>query len=211
MNDIDINQMFKTKNKEIFINSLTLEMERNLEALKNTTDNCVALEINKLFIFFKEYFDEIKLSYKKEEILGLLYRERKRINDIVNTKIEEKKQNIKANFLEKEIEEDIISEEYLDKYYEELKKETEIINDKLELELNEEICIEFSPKLVAKYKLDSTEQLERINSRINVLFKNNIISKVKSQTEFRDESLKNMFTESYNKYLELNKNTVEEK
>ena len=211
MNDIDINQMFKTKNKEIFINSLTLEMERNLEALKNTTDNCVALEINKLFIFFKEYFDEIKLPYKKEEILGLLYRERKRINDIVNTKIEEKKQNIKANFLEKEIEEDIISEEYLDKYYEELKKETEIINDKLELELNEEICVEFSPKLAAKYKLDSTEQLERINSRINVLFKNNIISKVKSQTEFRDESLKNMFTESYNKYLELNKNTVEEK
>ena len=211
MNDIDINQMFKTKNKEIFINSLTLEMERNLEALKNTTDNCVALEINKLFIFFKEYFDEIKLSYKKEEILGLLYRERKRINDIVNTKIEEKKQNIKANFLEKKIEEDIISEEYLDKYYEELKKETEIINDKLELELNEEICIEFSPKLVAKYKLDSTDQLERINSRINILFKNNIISKVKSQTEFRDESLKNMFTESYNKYLELNKNTVEEK
>lgn len=211
MNDIDINQMFKTKNKEIFINSLTLEMERNLEALKNTTDNCVALEINKLFIFFKEYFDEIKIPYKKEEILGLLYRERKKINDIVNTKIEEKKQNIKANFLEKEIEEDIISEEYLDKYYEELKKETEIINDKLELELNEEICVEFSPKLATKYKLDSTEQLERINSRINVLFKNNIISKIKSQTEFRDESLKNMFTESYNKYLELNKNTVEEK
>ena len=38
------------KNKEIFKNSLTLEMERNLDALKNTTDNCVALEINKLFL-----------------------------------------------------------------------------------------------------------------------------------------------------------------
>ena len=48
--DIDINKMFKDKNKEIFKNSLTLEMERNLDTLKNTTDNCVALEINKLFL-----------------------------------------------------------------------------------------------------------------------------------------------------------------
>ena len=156
-------------------------------------------------------FTDTALESSMQALNNDISETQKLINDIVNTKIEEKKQNIKANFLEKKIEEDIISEEYLDKYYEELKKETEIINDKLELELNEEICVEFSPKLAAKYKLDSTEQLERINSRINVLFKNNIISKVKSQTEFRDESLKNMFTESYNKYLELNKNTVEEK
>ena len=37
--EMDINKMFQDKNKEIFRNSLTLEMERNLEALKNTTDN----------------------------------------------------------------------------------------------------------------------------------------------------------------------------
>ena len=47
--DTDISKMFKEKNKEIFKNSLTLEMERNLDALKNTTDNCVSLEIKKLF------------------------------------------------------------------------------------------------------------------------------------------------------------------
>ena len=53
--DIDVNKMFKEKNIEIFKNSLTLEMERNLDALKNTTDNCVSLEINKLFLFFKNF------------------------------------------------------------------------------------------------------------------------------------------------------------
>ena len=48
--DIDITKLFKSKNKEILKNSLQLEMERNLDTLKNTTDNCVSLEINKIFL-----------------------------------------------------------------------------------------------------------------------------------------------------------------
>ena len=131
--DVDVIKMFENKNKEIFKNSLALEMERNLEALKNTTDNCVALEINKLMIFFKSYFKEINIEYKKEELLGILYRERIAINDIVNKKIEEKKERIKNNFLLKE-EEGILSNEYLNNYYDELQKETEIINDEIDTE-----------------------------------------------------------------------------
>ena len=206
--DIDISKMFKNKNKEIFKNSLTLEMERNLEALKNTTDNCVALEINKLYLFFNKYFQEISIEFTKEELLGFLYRERKNINDIVNSKIEEKKKRIKENFLEKENEDDVLEENYVDKYYEELQKETELINQEIELEVKEEICTEFAPNIAKKYRLETVEQLDRINSRINILFKDNIISRIKEQTVFRDESLKNMAKESFEKYNELNKNTV---
>ena len=100
--DIDVSKMFETKNKEIFKNSLVLEMERNLESLKSTTDNCVALEINKLFLFFKSYFEETNIEYTKEELLGILYKEKKTINDIVNAKIEDKKNRLKENFLSKE-------------------------------------------------------------------------------------------------------------
>lgn len=207
--DIDISKMFKDKNKEIFKNSLTLEMERNLEALKNTTDNCVALEINKLFLFFKKYFQEIEVTFKKEELLGILYRERKNINDIVNKKIEEKKTRLKDNFLNKENKEDVLSQEFLDKYYDELKNETEKINEEIEIAVKKEICTEFSPKVIKKYKLDSVEQSERINSRINGLFSENVISRVKEQTKFRDESLRNMSIESFKKYQELNKRTAE--
>lgn len=206
--DTDINKMFKDKNKEIFKNSLILEMERNLEALKNTTDNCVALEINKLFLFFTKYFQEIDVKYKKEELLGFLYRERKEINDIVNAKIEEKKVRLKENFLEQEQEEEVLTNEFLDKYYEELKKETERINEEIEVSLKKEICTEFSPKIIKKYKLESTDQMDRINSRINSLFSDNVISRLKEQTTFRDESLRNMSIESFNKYTNLNKNTV---
>ncbi len=206
--DIDVSKMFENKNKEIFKNSLALEMERNLEALKNTTDNCVALEINKLIIFFKSYFKEINIEYKKEELLGILYRERKNINDIVNTKIEEKKERIKNNFLLKE-EEGILSNEYLNNYYDELQKETELINDEIDTELKKEICTNFSPRIIEKYNLETVDQAERIYSRINILFRNNIINKIQEQTRFRDESLKNMSIESYKKYQSLNESTIE--
>lgn len=203
--DADISKMFKDKNKEIFLNSLTLEMERNLETLKNTTDNCVALEINKLFLFFKKYFQEIDIKYKKEELLGMLYRERKKINDIVNAKIEEKKQRIKENFLEKVQE---IDENFLDKYSEELSSETNRINEEIELELKKEIRTEFSLYITSKYKLKTVEQDERIHSRVDILFNESVITRIKEQTVFRDDSLKNMAKESYNKYLELNKRTT---
>ena len=207
--DIDINKMFKEKNKEIFNNNLTLEMERNLDTLKNTTDNCVSLEINKLFLFFKSFFEENKIEYKKEELLGFLYREKKTINDIVNNKIEEKKNNIKNQFLNNNQKEEILSEEFLNNYFEELKNESDRINEDIELLLKEEICINFSSNIIKKYKLDNNDQLERINSRINVLFKDNIISRIKDQIVFRDDSLKNMANESFNKYINLTNKTVE--
>lgn len=207
--EIDINKMFKEKNKEIFKNSLTLEMERNLETLKNTTDNCVSLEINKLFLFLKSFFQENNIDYQKEELLGFLYRERKELNDIVNNKIEEKKNNIKNNFLNNNHDEEILSEDFLNKYYEELRKETDRINNDIEVQLKEEICTVFVSELIKKYKLENNEQLERINSRINILFKENVISRIKEQILFRDDSLKNMTKESYKKYLDLNKKTVE--
>lgn len=204
--DKEISKMFKDKNKEVFINSLTVGMERNLESLKNTTDNCVSLEINKLYLFFINYFQEIDLEYSKEALLGLLFKEKKKLNDLVNNKIEEKKQNIKNNFLSN-IEE--VDDDFVEKYYEELKKETERINEDIDLLLKEEIRTQFSNDVTTKFKLDKEEQVERIHSRINVLFSDSVISRIKEQTKFRDDSLKNMAKESYEKYLDINKSTIE--
>lgn len=207
--DKDINKMFKDKNKEIFINSLILEMERNLEALKNTTDNCVALEINKLIMFFTKYFEETNIKLKKEELIGFMYRKKTEINNIVNGKIEEKKQKVKEDFLSKPIESDVVTQEYIDAYYEALSNETQALNDDLDLLLKKEICTVFCPEIIKKYKLNTKEQEERINSRINILFKDTLIRRIKEETLFRDESLKNMCAESFNKYLDLNKRTAE--
>ena len=141
--------------------------------------------------------------------MGFLYKEKKVINDIVNEEIENKKRRIEENFLTKDNKEETLDNEYLDNYYIVLKNETNIINESIEKKIAEHITIEFTPNIIKKYKLNTIEQSERIHSRINILFKDNIISRIKEQIIFRDESLKNMSQESYNKYLDLNKTTTE--
>ena len=203
----DLGKMFREKNKEIFINSLTLEIDRNLDALKSTTDNCVALEINKLAIFFKSFFKENDISYKKEELLGLLFREKTEINKIVNNRIEEKKVSIKENFLEGFHNEDALLSNFIDLYTDELKEETTKMNNDLDIALKTRICLEFSEYVIKKFKLTNEEQQERINSRINILFKDTVLRRIKEETEFRDESLRNQTIESFKKYRNLNENT----
>ena len=63
--------------------------------------------------------------------------------------------------------------------------------------------------ILKKYKMTDINQIERINSRINILFRDTIIRRIKEESEFRDESLKNMSSESYNKYVDLNSKTLQ--
>ena len=160
-------------------------------------------------MFFSKYFEEVNIKYKKEELLGILYKEKVKLNNIVNTKIEDKKIRIKENFLNKEINDNEIKEEYLDSYAEELQKETERLNSELDLALKKEICTNFSGEILKKYKMTDINQIERINSRINILFRDTVIRRIKEESEFRDESLKNMSSESYKKYVDLNSKTLQ--
>ncbi len=203
----DLGKVFREKNKEIFLNNLELEVDRNLNALKSTTDNCVALEINKLSIFFKSFFTEHNIEYKKEELLGLLFREKTEINKIVNDRIELKKQNILNDYLNKyKTEEDILSN-FLEEYHSYIKEETKKMNEDLEVALKNRICLEFSTYVIKKFNLQNEEEIDRINSRINNLFQETVIRRVKEETLFRDDSLKNQSEESYKKYRNLNENT----
>ena len=207
MEDENIGKMFRTKNKEIFLNNLQIDLERNCDALKSTTDNCVSLEINKLLIFLKNCFKEQNIPFTKEEIIGILYREKTELNKIVNNRIEVKKENIINNFIKvKQEEEDILSN-FLDEYSDAIKEETDKMNEDLDVALKSRICLEFSQYIIKKYDLKSEAQVERINSRINSLFKDIVIKRIKEETDFRDESLRNQTKSSYEKYRSLNENT----
>ena len=206
--DKDLTEMFESKNREIFINSLTLEMERNLNTLKSTTDNIVALEINKLILFFKKFFEENKVKYSLEELIGFLYKEKLEINKIINDRIELKKENIKGKFFIEEIPEKIITDKFLEKYFEKLKEETKLLNEDISLSIKEKTCLELYPELLKRLRLRSLSSKERINSRINILFKDSIINRVADEAKFRDESLNNFSKESFKKYVELNRQTI---
>lgn len=206
--DIEITKMFQEKNKDIFKNSLELEMERNLESLKKTTDNCTMLEINKILNFLKSFFEEHKIIYNENELKKIVDTEKESLNEIVNSRIDIKMKNLKTFFQTKKTD-FVITEDYLSEYHEELSKNTNEIIEEIEIELKKEICIEFTPKLLKKYKLNTQDQQERITSRIDMLFSDTLIRRVKEQISFRDKSLENMSRESFEKYRKLNERTIE--
>lgn len=206
--DIEITKMFQEKNKDIFKNSLELEMERNLESLKKTTDNCTMLEINKILNFLKSFFEEHKIIYNENELKKIVDTEKEFLNEIVNSRIDIKMKNLKTFFQTKKTD-FVIKEDYLSEYHEELSKNTNEIIEEIEIELKKEICIEFTPKLLKKYKLNTQDQQERITSRIDMLFSDTLIRRVKEQISFRDKSLENMSRESFEKYRKLNERTIE--
>ena len=204
--DENLGKMFRDKNKEIFLNSLEIDISRNSEALKSTTDNCVSLETNKLFIFFNTYFKEQSIEFKKEELLGILFREKVELNKVINNRIEEKTNNLINNYLQSLKDKEILSD-FLEEVSKQIDDETEKMNNDLDYSIKSKICLEFSQYITKKYKIKSEEQIERINSRINILFKDIIIKRVKEETKFRDDSLRNQIKNSYEKYRSLNENT----
>lgn len=206
--DIEITKMFQEKNKDIFKNSLGLEMERNLESLKKTTDNCTALELNKIFNFLKSLFEEHGIIYNENDLKTEIEKEKEKLNEIVNSRIDIKMKNLNT-FFQKRKTDSLISEEYLNEYYEELSKNTTDIVGEIEKELKKEICIEFTPNLLKKYKLNTQDQQDRVTSRIDMLFSDTLIRRVKEQISFRDKSLENMSRESFEKYKKLNERTLE--
>lgn len=206
--DMDINEMFQSKNKEIFKNSLILEMERNIESLKNTTENAISLETNKLLLFFKSFLAENNIEYKKEELIGFLFREKTKINNLVNDKIDLKKDNLEK-YLKEEDKRAILDEEFLEEYYKKLSEETNILSDNIEIVIKTEIYTEFSGEIIKKFSLSTDEQKNRIESRVNTLYKDTLIKRIQDEAKFRDDSLKNMSKESYSKYKDLNKQTLD--
>ncbi len=206
--DTDITKMFLEKNKEIFENSLNLEINRNLEALKQTTDNCVILEINKVSKFLNNLFREISLNFESQVLSDLIDNQKKKLNNIVNDAIEDKKKLLKEYFenYKKTI---LIEEEYINKYYKVIDNTTLELSDYLETQLRIDICTLFTPAILRTFKLNNENEQERIKSRIDGLLTEVIIRRMKEEIVFRDNVLKNMCSESFKRYLELNKQTVE--
>jgi hypothetical protein len=205
--DEKLGKMFRDKNKEIFLNSLDIDIKRNCDALKSTTDNCVSLEINKLYIFLNNFFKEQNIYFKKEEMLGMLYREKIELNKIINKKIEEKNNNLIDNYIDKFKDKEDIMSDFFEEVSKKIDEETEKMNNDLDYSIKSKICLEFSQSIIKKYSIKNEEQVERINSRINILFKDIIIKRVKEETKFRDDSLRNQIKTSYEKYRNLNENT----
>jgi len=205
--DKDITDMFHEKNKDIFKNSLLLEMERNIDTLKHATNNAVILEMNKINKFLKEYLEEIGITYSEKKLKNKIDKEKETIKNLIDKEIENKKKQLEAYFNKKLEKEVLIDANYIDKYHKHIDGVTAKTIEDLEISIRKEINTIFTPGLLKNYAFKKEEQTDRIIRRINNIMVETTIKRIVNELKFRDDSLKNMCNESFNKYLNLNEMT----
>ena len=193
MNEEDIRSQLKEKNKEIYLNKLSLDLTNNLEVLVLSVDNLlnnISRDTKNKVLGIAESFQNEKIV--KENISNFI--ENYRI--FLMTLLDTKKEKIEALYKEndnidtyktkiKEINIDII--EKLDNYFK------DNINDLIN-------------EIISNYD-DSFCNL-RIREYLKNIFKENLNNKILDIINSRDIILLNTFKESFQKYLELNKKTV---
>ena len=193
MNEYDIKDQLKKKNKEIYLNKLNFELDNNLEVLVLTIDNLLSFmkdNLVKKIIDIEEDFQDKESILENVNIFFEAYRNN--LMNILDTKkvdlqnvivvhddLDVCKQNIKDNYL--------TLKETLETFS---KKEI----DNLVKSLNKELKSEFKKNRLKEY--------------LTTIFLTNLNMKVLDTMKNRDIILINTFEETYLKYLELNKNTI---
>lgn len=193
MNEYDIKDQLKKKNKEIYLNKLNFDLDNNLEVLVLTIDNLLSFmkdNLVKKIIDIEEDFQDKESILENVNIFFEAYRNN--LMNILDTKkvdlqnvivvhddLDVCKQNIKDNYL--------TLKETLETFS---KKEI----DNLVKSLNKELKSEFKKTRLKEY--------------LTTIFLTNLNMKVLDTMKNRDIILINTFEETYLKYLELNKNTI---
>ena len=193
MNEYDIKDQLKKKNKQIYLNKLNFDLDNNLEVLVLTIDNLLSFmkdNLVKKIIDIEEDFQDKESILENVNIFFEAYRNN--LMNILDTKkvdlqnvivvhddLDVCKQNIKDNYL--------TLKETLETFS---KKEI----DNLVKSLNKELKSEFKKNRLKEY--------------LTTIFLTNLNMKVLDTMKNRDIILINTFEETYLKYLELNKNTI---
>lgn len=204
--DKDIQEMFRKKNREILIQNLQLDIDRNIEIMNDSLTNLFDLQfdigVKNIYSMYNE-----KLSLK--EITKVLMSLQEESFHILSDALEKKK-NLLLEALEKLEFEEKQMEEYYQLIFQTTEEVLEIFrSDPLEKKKKKAID-QFSKKgqkLFEENNLDIV--LYRIRDYIIDRLFGKLKDKVKEELFIRDNNLTNKGKESYEKFQELEKNTTQ--
>lgn len=193
----DLNKKFAEKNNEIFKNKLIIDINNNNESLVISLHNMLNM-----------MFDDAKV--KLQEIFeSILYKEN--IESYIN--------EIKTKFIMKIDSLLLLKKDTLLEFINNLSVESmqaDLYQDKIK-SLNEQIFLEIDNLYKneldnVEIKIDELYNNQFLNDRYSDFyqrFKNLLVEKIKMQFFDRDNNLVNNYQESYKKYIDINKITVD--
>lgn len=204
---MNINEMFFKKNYEILKNKLDLDINNNADSLNHTISNFIDLKAIGLNKYINELYSDLKIKYKEEKVKKILDDESKILKEIFLKNIEERKENISL-FFKQEIDATKVSDNYLDEYHEHIDNLTETFKENVEVLTREEICTNFSEKVITAYKLPDQYSKEKLLEYINKSYCNGLIEKMVSESILRNSTLKNLSKEAFERFKSMNEKTT---
>ena len=191
MTEEEIKKQLEVKNKEIYINKLNLDLNNNVDSLILTLDGL----LNKIINESINQIINITESFHNKDVIE------KDIKDYFNLFNEELINNLDQK--KKEIEN--LIKDNLNNFKKILEKENDKINNKLYNYYSNNINL-LNNKIQSYY--DDSFCKQRINNYLTNSLKEKLLDKIKETIKGRDIILINTFKETYQKYQELNKNTI---
>ena len=204
--DMDINEMFNEKNRDIFLNKLLMDLDNNTDTFKMTTRNIVKIEIAKLGSSIKKIYDKYHIEYKEEKIKEIFKENQEKLLEDLSLLIEEKKQK-NGSFIS-ENRDNKINKIYLKDYAKKIEENDNLFDESLKLTISEHIESSLYSSLLRVYSCTSEQMHQDLLYAINFDCCNKMITRILSESKQRSGNLKNMSNEAYDKYLLLEKNSI---
>lgn len=209
MMDKDIKAMFREKNKNILINNLKYDLEKNINSLLETIIN----------IFNLEFDTAIRNLISINEDSGIEDNEKLITDTIGNMKLDnyeeiEKLLDIKRIALEEYIQNLVFEEECLNEYYDIVLNTTKNFKNSLNNYINQTIE-ENGSKFLEQLVIDNIEigQEKLAITRMTDYLKNRLFGKLETKIHMeimlRDNNLINKAKEGYLRYQEISSKTTD--
>lgn len=198
--DKDIQEMFSQKNREILIHNLELDIERNMEVLKDTLTNIFNLQFDIAIKNIVSIYDnEVQRQYIAKVLVPLKSKSFLLLNDQINVK--------QAQLLE-QIKNLEFKEEQMDIYYETVFESTSPVIQVFESDdISELLKISIGDLFNLYSGIDNTI-CKRLEDYIHLRLFGKLREKVEQEFLIRDNNLSNKGKESYLKFQELQERTT---
>lgn len=197
--DNTISAIFKEKNEKILFDKLLLDIDNNFDSLLLTINNKIALSTPKLIKKVNDILFNYQIDYDLKSLTELLNQEVEKINKMVVDLLELKKTKLKEAIQK----DSSFTTSEFDTVIDESTKE---FREEFDVSMNKVIYLDLSGVISKNYNLEE-EAINDLNTYLNN-YDMSVSDAIIDSIEYRDNTLKNITKETYNKYIELNNKTA---
>lgn len=197
--DNTISAIFKEKNEKILFDKLLLDIDNNFDSLLLTINNKIALSTPKLIKKVNDILFNYQIDYDLKSLTELLNQEVEKINKMVVDLLELKKTKLKEAIQK----DSSFTTSEFDTVIDESTKE---FREGFDVSMNKVIYLDLSGEISKNYNLEE-EAINDLNTYLNN-YDMSVSDAIIDSIEYRDNTLKNITKETYNKYIELNNKTA---